>query len=466
MRIGVDLGGTKIEIAALDDSGAIRLRRRVATPSADYPATIEAIGRLVEAAETELGEEATVGIAMPGALSLATGRVKNANSTCLNGQPLQEDLQRRLGREVRLANDANCFALSEAVDGAARGAAIVFGVILGTGVGGGMVIDRRAVTGANAIAGEWGHNPLPLPGPADLPLPACYCGRAGCIEAFLSGPGMAADHAKVAGERLAADAIVAGAQKGDAACAATLDRYEARLARALAGVINVVDPDVIVLGGGLSNMQRLYANVPRLWGASVFSDEVRTRLVAPRHGDSSGVRGAAWLWQPTEVQGLPTNGDRSAVSLREIDDRNIDLFADLRVAESQKFDVASVGKTLWQAAKREDVWVRAIYAGAEPVGMVALRDPGLAAAQEGYEIYFARLLVDQRYQGRGHGRQAIRMVLEHARARPGCVAMTISHMPANGAVGRLYEEFGFRYTGKTDEDGEVYMRLEFDRRET
>jgi fructokinase len=297
MKIGVDLGGTKIEIAALEESGAIRLRRRVATPLGDYPATIEAVARLVEGAESELGERATVGVAMPGAISAATGRVKNANSTCLNGRPLREDLQRRLGRDVRLANDANCFALSEAVDGAARDAGVVFGVILGTGVGGGIVVDRRVVTGGNAIAGEWGHNPLPLPGNDDLPLPACYCGRAGCIETYLSGPGLAADHAKATGEQLDASEVVASASKGDAACASTLERYEARLARALAGVINVLDPDAIVLGGGLSNIPRLYAEVPRLWGAHVFSDEVRTRLVPPLHGDSSGVRGAAWLWE-------------------------------------------------------------------------------------------------------------------------------------------------------------------------
>ena len=296
MRIGVDLGGTKIEIAALDECGAIRLRKRVATPVGDYPATVEAVARLVEAAEAELGGSPTVGVAMPGAFSLASGRVKNANSTCLNGQPLREDLQRRLGREVRLANDANCFALSEAVDGAARGARVVFGVILGTGVGGGIVVDRAVVTGANAIAGEWGHNPLPLPGNDDLPLPACYCGRSGCIETYLSGPGMAADHAKATGERLDASEVVARAAGGEAACASTLQRYEARLARSLAGVINVLDPDAIVLGGGLSNIPRLYDEVPRLWGAHVFSDEVRTRLVPPLHGDSSGVRGAAWLW--------------------------------------------------------------------------------------------------------------------------------------------------------------------------
>ena len=298
MKIGVDLGGTKIEIAALDDSGAIVTRRRIATPAHDYPTTIEAIGALVAATEAEVGGPATVGIAMPGSISLATGRVKNANSTCLNGQPLREDLERRLGREVRLANDANCFALSEAVDGAGRGAGIVFGVILGTGVGGGIVVDRRVVTGANAIAGEWGHNPLPRPGAVDLPLPSCFCGRTGCIETYLSGPGMAADHAKVCGERLVAQEIVARAMRGGALGRATLDRYEMRLARALAGVVNVLDPDVIVLGGGLSNLDRLYANVPAIWDRWMFSDRVDTQLRKARHGDSSGVRGAAWLWPP------------------------------------------------------------------------------------------------------------------------------------------------------------------------
>jgi predicted NBD/HSP70 family sugar kinase len=295
-RIGIDLGGTKIELAAIDAGGDVRLRRRVATPSGDYGAIVEAVGALVDAAESELGTRARVGVATPGALSLATGRVKNANSTCLNGRALRQDLERRLGREVRMANDANCFALSEAVDGAARGAGVVFGVILGTGVGGGIVVDRRVLDGANAIAGEWGHNALPLPTAEDLPLPACYCGRSGCVETYLSGPGLAADHARVTGAMLAPQEIVTRGEAGDAACTATLARYEARLARALATVINIVDPDVIVLGGGLSNVARFYDNVPRLWGAHVFSDEVRTRLLAPAHGDSSGVRGAAWLW--------------------------------------------------------------------------------------------------------------------------------------------------------------------------
>jgi predicted NBD/HSP70 family sugar kinase len=296
-RIGVDLGGTKIELAALDAAGSIALRRRVPTPAGDYEGTVRAVAALVADAEREMGVRATVGIATPGALSLATGRIKNANSTCLNGRPLKEDLERALDREIRIANDANCFALSEAADGAARGARVVFGVILGTGVGGGIVVDGHVLDGANAIAGEWGHNPLPLPQPEDEPLPACYCGRRGCIETYLSGPGLAADHARGTGERLAADEIARRAEKGDAACEATLERYERRLARALASVINVLDPDMVVLGGGLSNLQRLYARIPAMWGAHVFSDEVRTRLAAPAHGDSSGVRGAARLWQ-------------------------------------------------------------------------------------------------------------------------------------------------------------------------
>jgi len=295
-RIGIDLGGTKIEVIVLDDGGVPVLRRRIPTPAGDYGAIVDAMARLVEGAERERGTRASVGVAMPGAISLATGLVKNANSTCLNGRPLQRDLESALGREVRLANDANCFALSEAVDGAARGVRVTFGVILGTGVGGGIVVDGRPVTGANAIAGEWGHNPLPWSGEEEGARPPCYCGRDGCVETWLSGPGLAADHHRRTGIALDAEAIARGAQAGDTACEATLARYESRLARALAGVVNVLDPDVIVLGGGLSNLARLYARVPALWGAGVFSDEVRTRLVPPAHGDSSGVRGAAWLW--------------------------------------------------------------------------------------------------------------------------------------------------------------------------
>lgn len=300
MRIGIDLGGTKIEIVALDGQGRERLRRRIPTPQNDYPATVEAVAALVEAAERETGERATVGIGTPGSPSPADGRMRNANSTCLNGHPLEADLSARLGREVRLANDANCFAMSEAADGAGAGAAGVFGVILGTGVGGGVVVGGRLVIGANGVAGEWGHNPLPLPAPEDLPLPRCYCGRLGCIETYLSGPGMGADHRRHTGALLTPAEIAAGAARGDASCEATLQRYELRLARALASVINVLDPEVIVLGGGVSNLGRLYRNVPRLWGPYIFSDVVYTRLVKSLHGDSSGVRGAAWLW-PAEA---------------------------------------------------------------------------------------------------------------------------------------------------------------------
>lgn len=296
LRIGIDLGGTKIEIIALDEDGRTLARRRVATPQGDYGATVAAVAGLVAAVEGELGQRGTVGVGTPGALSLRSGLIKNANSTCLIGKPLLSDLQAVLGRELRMANDANCFALSEAVDGAAAGAGVVFGVILGTGVGGGIVVNGRVLGGANSIAGEWGHNPLPLPDDDDVPLPACYCGRAGCIETYLSGPGMAADHARHNGAALMPEAIVAAAAAGDAACETTLQRYEARLARALAGVINLLDPDVIVLGGGLSNLARLYAQVPQRWSAHVFSDQVDTRLVRAVHGDSSGVRGAAWLW--------------------------------------------------------------------------------------------------------------------------------------------------------------------------
>ncbi|MDX1253244.1 MAG: ROK family protein [Gammaproteobacteria bacterium] len=296
-RIGVDLGGTKIEAIALDSAGVERVRRRVPTPSGDYHATLRAIAALVAGIEAELGGAGTVGIGTPGAVSRATGLLKNSNSTCLNGQPLRQDLERLLARPVRLANDADCFALSEATDGAAAGAAVVFGVIIGTGVGGGVVAHGRLLAGPNAIAGEWGHNPLPWPQPGEWPGPPCYCGKTGCIETLLSGPGMSGEHHAVTGERRMPDEIAARAAVGDQRCEATLARYEDRLARALAGVINILDPEVIVLGGGLSNLARLYANVPRLWSRYVFSDRVDTRLVPPAHGDSSGVRGAAWLWK-------------------------------------------------------------------------------------------------------------------------------------------------------------------------
>ncbi len=337
MRLGIDLGGTKIEIIALDGGGRELLRRRVPTPRGDYCETLQAIVQLVHDAEAELGQRGSIGIGTPGVLSRATGRLKNSNSVVLNGQPILQDLESLLQRKVAISNDANCFALSEATDGAAKGAEVVFGVILGTGVGAGIVVNGHVLTGPNGIAGEWGHNPLPWPQALELPGPHCYCGKQGCIETFLSGPGMAKLHqieikksvrvepaegslqssgvptgVLLAGaveawttsepstgsgrtELCSAEEIVAQAEQGDPACERTMQTYESRLARSLAHVINILDPDVIVLGGGMSNIERLYTNVPRIWGDWVFSDRVDTRLVKNKYGDSSGVRGAAWL---------------------------------------------------------------------------------------------------------------------------------------------------------------------------
>lgn len=296
MRIGIDLGGTKIEIVALGEDGGERLRRRIPTPQGDYRATLGAIGGLVESVEKEFGQRGSVGIGIPGS-EAADGRIKNANSNCLIGQSLRDDLQGLLQREIRIANDANCFALSEAIDGAGQGCSVVFGAILGTGVGAGIVVRGQVLTGVNSIAGEWGHNPLPgQEEEGALRPPACYCGRHGCVETWLSGPALAGDHLRQSGENLSCEEIARRAQQGDAGCEATLLRYEKRLAKALAQVINLLDPEVIVLGGGLSRLARLYGNVPRYWAAHVFSDEIATRLSPPRHGDSSGVRGAAWLW--------------------------------------------------------------------------------------------------------------------------------------------------------------------------
>lgn len=311
MRIGIDLGGTKIEGIALDADGHERARERVATPAGDYEATVAAIVDLVAELERQAGVAAQarppVGVGIPGAISPATGLIKNANSTCLIGHALDKDLERALGRPVKLANDANCFAVSEATDGAGRGAHVVFGVILGTGAGGGIVVDGRVLTGPNAIAGEWGHNPLPWPADDERPGPLCYCGKRGCIETFVSGPGLAGDFARACGRQATAAAIVDLAQAGDKDAVAAMERYEERLARALATVINLLDPDVIVLGGGLSNAARLYQNVPRLWQRWVFSDRADTRLVRNQHGDSSGVRGAAWLW-PAEGESKVKGG--------------------------------------------------------------------------------------------------------------------------------------------------------------
>lgn len=284
MRIGVDLGGTKIEVVVLDAAGEERLRRRVPTPAGDYAATVSAIAALVREAQNMAGDRAPIGIGTPGCTSKRSGLIINANSTVLIGKPLQQDVERAIGRRVRMTNDANCFALSEATDGAAAGAAVVFGVILGTGVGGALAVNGRVVDGANGIAGEWGHNPLPWPQADELPGARCYCGKYGCIETFLSGPALARERST----------------EGDSAA---MQRYEDRLARALATILNVVDPDVIVLGGGVSNVERLYESVPRLLPRYVFSDAVRTELVQARHGDSSGVRGAAMLWAEGEHDG-------------------------------------------------------------------------------------------------------------------------------------------------------------------
>jgi fructokinase len=295
VRIGIDLGGTKIEAIALDGDGHERFRRRVPAPRDSYDATLRAIVSLVDEAEKVIGG-ATVGIGMPGVISPATGLVKNANSTWLNGRPLRADLTRILGRGVRLANDANCFALSEATDGAGAGCHTVFGVIVGTGTGGGIVVAGEVLTGPNAVAGEWGHNPLPWPDASEWPGPACYCGRTGCIETFLSGPGLMREHARDTGVTLTPETIAQRALEGDVAARASLERYAHRMARALASVINLLDPDVVVLGGGMSNIESLYAMVPELWKPYVFSDAVATPVRRAVHGDASGVRGAAWLW--------------------------------------------------------------------------------------------------------------------------------------------------------------------------
>ena len=296
LRMGVDLGGTKIAGVVLDTAGVEVCSERLPTPQGDYQLTLKTLARLVMSLEDRVGHPCSVGIGMPGSVSRATGLIKNSNSVCLNGQPLHRDLEVLLDRPVRFANDADCFALSEAVDGAAAGAAVIFGVIIGTGTGGGLVINQQLVSGPNGISGEWGHNPLPWPQPEELPGPACYCGLHGCIETWLSGPGLARDHRLMYGVTREAIAIARCAEQGDTRAVATMQRYVDRMARALASVINIIDPDVIVLGGGVSNFKRLYEAVPSRWGEYVFSDRVDTRLVAAQHGDASGVRGAAWLW--------------------------------------------------------------------------------------------------------------------------------------------------------------------------
>lgn len=301
-RIGIDLGGTKIEAILLDSQGVELARERIPTPARDYGAIVEQTARLVLRMEASQRQRACVGVATPGSEEPASGLIKNSNTVVLNGRPLRRDLEAMLARPIRLANDANCFAVSEATDGAGAGAKTVLGVILGTGVGAGIVIAGNPLRGANGIAGEWGHNPLPWPLADELPGARCYCGRHGCLETFLSGAGLLAEYRR--GGVFAADAkdVVQRAEMGDAAARRALDRYAGRLARGLASLINILDPEVIVLGGGLGQVEHWYREVPRIWGRYVFSTTVATRLVPPRHGAASGVRGAAWLWRPGESQ--------------------------------------------------------------------------------------------------------------------------------------------------------------------
>ncbi|WP_282609667.1 ROK family protein [Pelagibius sp. Alg239-R121] len=321
MRIGIDLGGTKIEGVVLSPDGTQLMRRRIDTPAGNYDATIAAVGSLVDSIERDIGKHGTIGVGIPGAVSLVTDRVKNANSTCLIGHPIEQDLSAAVGRPVRVMNDANCFVLSEASDGAASQATfpdarVIFGIILGTGVGGGIVMKGEALSGRNAIAGEWGHNPLPWPRPEESPGPPCYCGKSGCIETFLCGPSLFADYCKQGGDAKSTREMVERAASGDDDLAeAALQRYEDRLSRALAMVINVLDPDVIVLGGGISNIERLYQTLPKRLPEYVFSDSFDTMIVPPKHGDSSGVRGAAWLWSQAEadqMQSVWSNGGLQA----------------------------------------------------------------------------------------------------------------------------------------------------------
>ncbi len=296
IRIGIDLGGTKIEGIALSEAGEELFRQRIATPRGDYQGTLQSIVSLIKQIEAGIDEQGSIGICTPGSLSPATGLLRNSNSVCMNGKPVLDDLQNLLHKEIRIANDANCFALSEATDGVARDASVVFGVIIGTGTGAGVVVDKKVLLGPNSIAGEWGHNPLPWPNDDELPGAECYCGKLGCIETWLSGPGIVRDHELYNNEFIDPELLDGKARFGNEDAIETFQRYENRMARSLAHVINILDPDVIVLGGGMGNIKRLYENVPDIWGNYVFSDTVNTKLLAPLHGDSSGVRGAAWLW--------------------------------------------------------------------------------------------------------------------------------------------------------------------------
>jgi fructokinase len=301
MRLGIDLGGTKIEIASLDDRGHILLRERAPTPKSDYTACIDAMRNLVFSAEEKLGRRGSVGVAIPGTVSPMTGLVKNANATALNGHPLDKDLSNALGRPVRVANDANCFVLSEATDGAAAGHEIVFGIIAGTGIGGGICVHGRVLTGAHAIAGEWGHNPLPRPYAHEMPGPHCYCGRRGCIESWCSGPAVAAQYHARTGKKLSAYDVAKLSLSGDPVAMITIEEFLDRFARSIAHIVNILDPDVVVMGGGLSNIDMLYGELPSRVESYAFSPQGLTRIVKNKHGDSSGVRGAAWLWREDEI---------------------------------------------------------------------------------------------------------------------------------------------------------------------
>jgi fructokinase len=296
LRIGIDLGGSKIEVLALDQQGEELFRKRVATPKGDYPATLKAIADLVAITENKLKQKCSVGICTPGSLSPNSDLLRNSNSICLNQQPFKQDIENLLAREIRISNDANCFALSEATDGAARHAQIVFGVIIGTGCGGGIVIHQQIVEGANSIAGEWGHNPLPWPNENEINSTQCWCGLNDCLETYLSGSGLEMDYYRNCELKLDAKQIIREAEHGNACAIETISRYEERLAKSLAVIINILDPHAIVLGGGMSNVARLYENIPRLWDKYIFSDYIATQLLPPKFGDSSGVRGAAWLW--------------------------------------------------------------------------------------------------------------------------------------------------------------------------
>lgn len=296
LRLGIDLGGTKIEGVVLDSDGGERARQRIAAPQGDYAATVSALAALIASLEQVAGAKASLGIGMPGSISPASGLVQNANSVWLNGRPLKADLETALSRQIRFANDANCFAMSEATDGAGQGATTVFGVIVGTGCGGGIVVGGRLIDGPRGIGGEWGHNPLPWMTPDEYPGPTCWCGRKGCMETWVAGPALTADHARVTGEAIPSEAIVERAAAGDTSATATLHRHADRLARGIAHVVNLIDPDVVVLGGGLSKLTHLYADVPRLIEPYVFADNPVVTIRPPRWGDASGVRGAAWLW--------------------------------------------------------------------------------------------------------------------------------------------------------------------------